>query len=593
MAERHNLPALFLSVIRQQPRAQFFGYRLGEKRWTWLSTQDALQEVREIAGGLLAMGLQPGDRVGLLSENRPHWMLADMGVQFAVGADVPIYPTLPPDQTAFILKDSGARFLFVSTPAQAAKIAKVRAQLTSLELVICFDGPAQEAIPLEELRQAGRKYLDQSPGALEERLASLGPETLATLIYTSGTTGTPKGVMLTHGNLCSNVAACRDLWGFERGSFALSFLPLSHVFERMVSYVYLEMGLGIGFIKGPEQLREALLELRPQVFVTVPKVLEMITGRIKEMIEAKGALARGLGLKALTWAEAVVPDLVAGRPITGLKALRYKIADKLVLSKLRERMGGRLQVMISGGAGLPEDVARFFWSAGIPVDEGYGMTETSPVIAVNHKGATKLGTVGRPVARTKVHIAADGEVLVQGPGVMKGYWNKPAETEQALAGGWLHTGDLGRIDDEGFLRLTGRKKEILVLSTGKNVATRSIEESLERSPFINRVIAVGDERPAVGVLIVPNMDRVLAWAAEHKLPTNDSQTLLATGEIRQLFEAEILRLQSRLAAYEKARRFEFLLDPMSEENGLLTPTQKVRRHEVLRRFSQLVEKMYG
>jgi long-chain acyl-CoA synthetase len=588
---RINLPALFLRAMRRHANHAVFGSRRGDT-WTWMSSQDAVLAVRETAAGLVSAGLKPGERVALLSENRPEWLLTDLGVQFAAGADVPVYPTLPPEQTAFLLRDSGARFAVVSTRDQAAKLAKVRGDMPALEKVFCIDGPAEGVIALDRLRADGRASLASNPERLEERLAGLGPDSLATIIYTSGTTGTPKGVMLTHGNFCHNVAASLELFAFDEGDTALSFLPLSHVLERMVSYAYIDAGIKVAFIKGPQQLPDALAEIRPHVFVAVPKVLEMAASRVRDTVASKGRIARGLGTRAMKWAMDSAGDLLEGRRPSGLSGLRFKLADRLLLSKIRARFGGRLKFMICGGAALSADVAQFFWAAGVEVYEGYGMTETSPVLTVNRRGAVRLGTVGLPIPGVEIRTAADGEVLARGPNVMRGYWNRPIETEQALVGGWIRTGDLGTVDAEGFLTLTGRKKEILVLSTGKNVAPRAVEESLEQSPYINRVIAVGDERPAVGVLIVPETERVLAWAAERDIATGDMQTLLASTEVRRLYENEIHRLQGKLATFEKARRFEFLLDEPSEENGLLTPTQKVRRHEVLRRYGQLVDRMY-
>lgn len=589
--QRPNLPALFLAAVRQHPRAELLGGRRVDG-WKWWSSSEVLQAAREIAAGLIAQGLNAGERVGILSENRPEWLITDLAVQFAAAVDVPVYPTLPAAQAAFLLQDSGARFLILSGAEQARKLAQVRRELPGLQRAFCMEGAADGVMSLDELRSIGRGRLERNPGGLEERLAELGSDDLATIIYTSGTTGVPKGAMLSHRNFCHNVAACVHLFEWVEGDVALSFLPLSHVLERMVSYAYLEMGLSIGFIRGPEQLRDALGELRPHVFCTVPKVLEMAAGRIKEAIEGRSPLARTVGHKAMGWADAAADDFISGRRPGGLRGLRWKIADKLVLSKLRDRLGGRLKFMICGGAALSPDIARFFWAAGIPVYEGYGMTETAPVLTVNHPGAVTIGSVGEPIPEVELRVAADGEVLARGPNVMKGYWNRPVETEQALAGDWMHTGDVGFFDGDGRLHLTGRKKEILVLSTGKNVAPRAVEESLERSPFISRVIAVGDERPTVGVLIVPDVDRVLAWAAERRMPTEDLDVLLSSSEVRQLYQGEIQRLQAKLAVFEKARRFEFLLDQPTEENGLLTPTQKLRRHAVMQRYGELVDRMY-
>ena len=592
MNQRHNLPGLFMAAIRRRPRQKLLGAKQGDQ-WRWWSSQEALLAIRETAAGLIAVGLKPGDRVALLSENRPEWLISDMAVLFAAGVDVPVYPTLPPDQVAFLLRDSEARFVVVSNGDQARKVLSRRAELPRLEQIYCLDGAVEGTVPASELRVRGRQRLADYPGDLEERLAELGPDSLATIIYTSGTMGTPKGAMLTHGNFCFDVSACIDWFGFEEGNTALSFLPLSHVLERMVNYAYLEIGLQVAYLKGPEQLRDALTDVRPHVFVAVPKVLEIMAARVKDAIEKKTGVARLVAETAMRWAAETAEDRIRGRRPSALRGLRLMLADKVVLARLRERLGGRLRFVISGGAALAPEIERFYWSAGIPVFEGYGMTETSPVIAVAHEGEARLGSVGKPLPGVDVRIAADGEILVRGPNVMTGYWKRPVETEQSLVEGWLRTGDTGRLDADGFLYVTGRKKEILVLSTGKNVAPRAVEESLEKSPYIERVIAVGDERPAVGVLIVPNTDRVLAWAAERNLPKRDLPGLLSSREVRRLYEGEIHRLQDKLAAFEKARRFEFLLDEPSEANGLLTPTQKVRRHEVLRRYSKLVERMYN
>ncbi len=589
---RPNLPAIFLHCVHEHERERFLGARKG-RRWEWISSREALAAVREIAAGLIARGLEPGDRVGLISENRPEWILADMGIQFARGVNVPVYPTLPANQAEYILKDCGARFVFVSNPDQAAKVASVRESLPDLEQVFTFDEEGSGAIHVSVLREEGRQALIANEGLVDARLVDLDPGDLATIIYTSGTTGTPKGVMLTHRNFCSNVGACAHLFRFETGDRALSFLPLSHVLERMVNYVYIQVGLSVGYVSRLERVADALGEVKPQVFVTVPRLLERIASVVREQVEEQKGMKRTLGRKMLEWALAAADDIVAGRKPRGLAALRLKMADRAILSRVRARLGGQLKFMISGGAALPADVARFFWAAGLPVYEGYGMTESSPVISVNYPGRVKLGTVGPPIVGVEVRISDEGEILARGPNVMRGYWNRPRETDETLFGGWLHTGDLGYLDPDGFLAITGRKKDIIVLSTGKNVSPVAIEQEIEKSPYVLRAVAVGDERPHIGLLIVPNVERLVEWARDRHLPVDDIPALLERAEVRRLYEGEISRHQANLAVFEKARRFEFLLEDFSEENGLLTPTQKVRRAEVLRRFGDVVEKMYS
>lgn len=591
MAMRSNLPALFLHAIRTATRADLFGYRRPDG-WDWISSQEALLTVREVAAGLVARGLPPGGRVGLVSENRPEWIMCDLAIQFAGGVTVPAYPTLPHDQVRYIFNDADVALAIASTADQAEKVNSVRGQLPALKTLISIDSEGEGVENLRLLREDGRRFLEQNPGTLEERLAGLGPDDMATIIYTSGTTGVPKGVVLTQGNLCTNVAACVDLFAFERGDTALSFLPLSHVLERMVQFAYIEMGLGIAYVRSLERLADSLVEVKPHVFVAVPRLLERVAGKVFDQVASLTGAKKLIARRALMWADAAADDFLAGRALRGLKALRWSIADKVVLGRVREKLGGRLKFMISGGAALSPRVARFFWSANIPVFEGYGMTESAPVLNVNYPGHVKLGTVGPAITGVEIRIASDGEILARGPNVMRGYWKLDLDSEQTLRGGWLHTGDLGRIDEDGFLQITGRKKEILVLSTGKNVSPVAIEEALEQSPFISKVIAVGDEKPSVGVLIVPNLERLAEWAAERKLPVDDPEALVAHEQVRHLFQSEISRLQSRLAVFEKARQFDFLLHEPTEQNGLLTPTQKLRRKVVLERYGNLVERMY-
>jgi long-chain acyl-CoA synthetase len=590
MPPRSNLPALFLSAVREKGRPDLFGARRSGG-WEWISSQDALAQVREIAAGLVALGLQAGERVALVSENRPEWIMSDLGIQFAGGITVPVYPTLPAEQVRYLLRDSGARIAIVSTTDQASKINSVRRD-SAIEHVAGMDTEAEGVLHFSALRERGAAHLLAHPGLIEERLAGLSPGNLATIIYTSGTTGIPKGVMLTHANIASNVDASIRTFQFEQGDLALSFLPLSHVLERMVQYAFLEMGIGIAYVRSLERVADSLVEVRPNVFVTVPRLLERVAQKVTEGVEQQTGLKKFIGGRALAAVDAAADAFLAGHRPRGVAALSYGLAERLIAGKVREKLGGRVRFLISGGAALSPSVARFFWGLGIPVYEGYGLTETAPVLAVNFPGAVRVGSVGKPIPGVEIRIAGDGEILSRGPNVMTGYLNKPLETEEVLRGGWFHTGDLGAFDKDGFLKITGRKKEIMVLSTGKNIAPRAIEEALERSPYIAQVVAVGDERPSVGALIVPNFDAVVAWAREKNLPVDDRGALLARPEVRQLFQQEINRHQANLAVFEKARQFEFLHEEPSEENGLLTPTKKIRRRAIIDRFRHLVERMY-
>ncbi len=590
MPPRSNLPAMFLSAVREKERPDLFGTRRSGG-WEWISSQQALVTVREIAAGLVALGVSPGDRVVLVSENRPEWILSDLGIQFAGGVTVPIYPTLPADQVRFLLQDSGAKVAIVSTAEQAAKVNRVR-QGSAVEAVVGIDAEGQEILPLAALLGRGRTHLETQPGIVEERLAGLHPSLLATIIYTSGTTGIPKGVMLTHANISSNVDASVHTFQFKQGDLALSFLPLSHVLERMVQYAYLEVGIGIAYVRSLERVADALVEVRPHVFVTVPRLLERVSQKVAEGVEQQSGLKKFIGHRALAAVDGAADAFLAEHRPRGLSALSYKLAERLIAAKVKEKLGGRVRFLISGGAALSPAVARFFWGLGIPVYEGYGLTETSPVLTVNYPGAVRIGTVGKAIPGVELRIAADGEILARGPNIMAGYFQKELETEEVMRGGWFHSGDLGTLDQDGFLKITGRKKEIMVLSTGKNIAPRAVEEALERSPFIGQAVAVGDERPSVGVLVVPNFEALDAWAKERELPLDDRATLLARPEVRQLFQQEINRHQAELAVFEKVRQFEFLHEEPSEENGLLTPTKKIRRRAVIERFRHLVERMY-
>jgi long-chain acyl-CoA synthetase len=589
-----HLPALFTAAIANTAQQELLGAR-AHRDWSWHSPVEVKAAVYEVAAGLIALGLQPGERVGLISENRPEWVLTDFGAQHAALADVPVYPTLPADQTAFILRDAQARAVFVSNKAQAAKLIQGRSSLPDVEHVICFEPGVDGSTSFAELRQRGREHLTRDPDAVPLRIAGLRPESLATLIYTSGTTGEPKGVMLTHGNFCHNVGQVLSALEqtFTFGYRAVSFLPLCHATERLVTYAYLQAGMSIGYVAHVERVADACEELRPHLLVSVPGVLALIRSRIMARIAKEKWFKRSLSEQMLAWGGQEAERLSVLQPLPLWRRIRWAICDRILFRQLRARLGGQLLAVIVGGAALPVDLCRFYWGIGLPVIEGYGMTEASPVLAVNRRGKTRFGTVGPALPNVELSIAEDGEILAKGPNVMLGYWNRPEETAVTVREGVLYTGDLGRIDPEGFLQSTGRKKEILVLSTGKNVAPRLIEDALAASSLIKFAIAVGDGKPSVGVILVPNIDAVRHWAEEQGIDEMDDEGLLGLPQTNSLFNAELSRLQAGLADFERARRYEFLLEEPTEANGMLTPTRKIRRTQVQARHPALVERIYS
>ncbi len=476
--------------------------------YTPISHAELLLRVRRCALGLDELGVRPGEKVALLAENRPEWAIADYACLTSALSDVPIYPTLPPDQVAYILRDSGAVAIFCSTAVQSAKIAAIRGECPALKHVIGFSDSPQpgEDMTMAELEKRGAAV--DSPARAEayaKRAASVRPDDIATLIYTSGTTGDPKGVMLSHDNLYSNVMASAAVIPFQGVDCCLSFLPLSHVFERMSGhYLMLHVGASIAYAESIDTVPANLMEVRPTLVLSVPRLFEKMYARVIESAHAGGGLTRAI----FNWSRGVAnrwaDDKLHGLEPNGLLALQYAIAQKLVFSKLKTRTGGRLRYFVSGGAPLAPEINKFFYAAGLVILEGYGLTETSPVIAVNTPEHYRIGTVGRPVPGAEVMIASDGEILARGPNVMPGYFNKPAATAEAIdSDGWFHTGDIGELEDD-FVRITDRKKDLIVTAGGKKIAPQPLEGRVKTNPFVSQAVMIGDKRKFPVILIVPN-----------------------------------------------------------------------------------------
>jgi len=559
--------------------------------------------VRAIGLALADMGLHPGDRVAIMSETRQEWIVADLGIVTARLVTVPIYPTLSGQQARFILQDSGARGVFVSDVSQAEKILAVRHLLPALEFIVVFTDEMPPAavrgshtvLRLEGVIERGRALGGDTAAVsrYETGIDAVAPDDLLTIIYTSGTTGEPKGVMLTHDNVLSNIAAVIPVLELDNRDVALSYLPLSHVFERMVTYLYLYVGLTVCHAESMDTLARDLQLVRPTVMTGVPRVYEKLHARIHEAVAAGPAFRRRL----FDWAVRVGTDASAarieGRAPSPLLKMQEAVADGLVASKIRERVGGRLRLAVSGSAPLPAHIARFFHAVGVPVIEGYGLTETSPVISVNPRERPRFGTVGCVIDGVDVAIGEDGEILTRGPHVMKGYWNRPDETAAVLGpDGWFHTGDIGTLGDDGYLTITDRKKELLVTSGGKKIAPAPIEALLKRHPLVAEAMIVGEARKFPAVLIVPNFPALEQRLKVLGLAAGTREQLVVRDDVVSLFNEVVEPLNRDLAQFERLKKVALLPTEFSIATGELTPTLKLRRRVVLERWQAVVDRLY-
>ncbi len=563
--------------------------------WQDLPYGDLERQVRHAALGLWELGIQPGDHVAILSQNRPEWAVADFACLTARCADVPVYPTLPTTQVKFILEDSAARAVFVENREQYEKVAAERESLPHLEHVILvedrIEGPG--VVPFEELLRLGAKAEGKYPDYRRDALAVNGDE-LATLIYTSGTTGPPKGVMLTHDNFCSNVHGALQVLSIGPDDVCLSLLPLSHSFERMAGhYTMFHAGVTINYAESIDQVAANLVEVRPTVVLSVPRLFEKIYARVLENAVAGGALKRRIFFWARRNAEAWADLKLAKHRIPPPLALRKSAADRLVFAKLVARTGGRMRFFVSGGAPLSPEIAKFFFAAGLPILEGYGLTETSPVISVNTLEHLKIGTVGRCIPGVEARIGDDGEILVRGPNVMKGYYNRPEATAQAIdADGWFHTGDIGFFDDDGFLTITDRKKDIIVTAGGKNIAPQPIENMVKTNPFVLNAVMIGDKRRFPAMLVVPDLDALRAWGEERRLDTSDASKFLQLPDVVAKVEREVMGNLRDLASYEMPKKIVLIERDFTIEAGELTPTLKVKRRVIEEKYRSEIDALY-
>lgn len=589
--ELDTLPKLFFDGIDNRARPDALRFKR-DGQWVAISHAEVERRTAGFAAALLELGIERGDRIAVLSENRPEWAIADYAVLGIGAVFVPIYSTLPANQITYILADCETKAILVSTREQFEKIAEIRAEVPTLRHVITFDefDTEHEVLRFSEMVEGAAGA--EATRRFRERAAEVDTEDLATLIYTSGTTGHPKGVMLTHHNITSNVAAvlAHHVIEAQPGDVGLSFLPLSHVFERMVDYYYWANGICIAYAESIDTVAENLMEVSPHYFVSVPRLFEKIYTRVMG--------ATGIKRKLLMWAkgvgEAYADLLLAGKTPGGALSMQYRIADRLVFSKLRARTGGRLRAAISGGAPLSGDVARFFFAAGLPVYEGYGLTETSPVLTANRPGFARIGTVGQAVAGTEIRVEPSGEICARGPQIMKGYWNAPEATAEVIDGdGWFHTGDVGSLDDDGYLRITDRIKNLIVTAGGKNIAPQPIENEVALSPYIAQVVMLGDRRAFPSLLIVPDFENLREWAKEQGIDARDNHALVSAPRVREFLEREALGRLAGFARHEMPKKVAIVPEEFGVASGELTPSLKVKRRVVEERYSDLIEQLYA
>ncbi|MGH9689107.1 MAG: AMP-dependent synthetase/ligase [Candidatus Acidiferrales bacterium] len=593
MADYPSVPKCFLDAVDRyaNPRAQM---HRGADGWQAVSAKEMLRRVAGLAKALAELGIRPGDRVGIFAPNCPEWHVADFAIQGIGAVTVPVYFHESPERLKYILSDSGARIAITAGAAQAEALAKCRKELPQLEQMICARAPAAIQSDILQYETFIGAASDEDVATYRQRAGEVTSDQLATIIYTSGTTGEPKGVMLSHANLTSNATDFSDDFNLSPADVALSLLPLAHVYERTIDYGHFFHGVSVAYVEQMETVAEALLEVRPTMVAAVPRFYEKIYANIMDT----GRRAGGMREKIFDWALRVaaesVPWRAYGKRVSPRVRLQWHLADSVVYSKIRKGVGGRIRVFSAGGAPLAPELAEFFWSVHLPVYQGYGLTETSPVVTANSPKENKVGTVGRPIPHVQLKIAEDGEVLVKGPCVMQGYYRKPDETRAAFtADGWFCTGDIGQIDEQGFLIITDRKKEMLKTAGGKFVAPAPIENALKTSPYISNAIVVGDRRKFVSVLIVPNFPAIGSAARKTGREFASPAQMSSDAWVRGLLTAEMERLTAALAQYEKPKRFAIVEQDFTYGSGQLTYTLKLKRRVIEEQYRDVIERIYA
>ena len=593
--EPNTLAELFLQGVKKHNRPNALNFKKDEK-WHSISSDEMISRAENIALGLYSLGIRQGDRVAILSANSPNWTITDAACQLSGVIDAPIYTTLAPNSVQYIINDSGAKVFFLQDKATFERLAEIFHDCKTLEKVVLFESAedsTEKFISLKELEELGENLKREKPNLTKELAQTIDKDDIATLIYTSGTTGEPKGVMLTHRNILSNVIDCGADFSFSDKDIPLSVLPLSHVFERSGMYLYIFNGMSVFYAESIEKVADNLKEIRPTIFVGVPRIFEKVYAKAK----LKASQASRLKGKIFDWAIEVGKEYAriveSGETVSRFLAIKHSLADKIVFSKLREFFGGRLRFCITGGAALSESINYIFKGANILIMQGYGLTETSPVITTNTPLFSRVGTVGKTIRNVQIRLAEDGEIEAAGANIMIGYYNKPVATKDVFTeDGWFKTGDIGTIDADGFLRITDRKKELFKTSGGKYIAPAMIEQMIKGSQYVNQVVLVGNERKFAAALIVPNFEPLEIYAKDNGLSLKTPADFCKNEKIVSLLEKEITNLTQSLSNYEKVKRIALLENELTVEGGELTPTLKVKRRVVDEKFRYLIEKFY-
>ncbi|MBC7798844.1 MAG: long-chain fatty acid--CoA ligase [Pyrinomonadaceae bacterium] len=594
--EPTTLSALILRAAKTRKRDDALNFKK-DGVWLKISSDEMIERAENIALGLHDLGLKRGERIALMSANCPEWTIADAACQFAGIVNVPIYTTLNAQQVAYILRDSGAEFFILQNKKTLEFLREIEPELLRLKRLIFFDAEnvnAENALSLDELEQIGRDVKSKNADLIDELISKVNANDTATLIYTSGTTGEPKGVMLSHANLVSNVLDTCEHYDFSSNDVPLSVLPLSHVYERTGMYLYLWHGMAIHFAESVDKAVENLREVRPTIFIGVPRIFEKVYARAKDLAEKGGGLKTKIFDWAIRIAKKHAEKTTNGKSVGLFLSIQHSIADKLIYSKLREVFGGRLRYCISGGAALSKEIQYIFTGANISIMQGYGMTETSPVIASNNPKFVRVGTVGKPIRQVTVQIAEDGEILVKGANVMQGYFNKPEAAKDAFTDdGFFKTGDIGELDADGFLKITDRKKELFKTSGGKYIAPAPIENQIAASRFVNQVVLIGNDRKFPAALIVPDFEQLRNYAKLKNLDVKSDADFCQNAQIVDLIQKQVDELTPDLSKYEKVKKIALLERELSIESGELTPTLKVKRRVVNEKYEKVIDKIYA
>lgn len=595
-----TIPELFLFLTERYSgiNDKFVIKRKVENEYIGITYDEFRSQTESFAYGLLALGIKKKDNIAIIAENRPEWVYADMAILSINAVDVPLYPSLTSESIEFILNNSEAKGIVVSNKFQLNKILKIKGNCRHLRYIILlnekdFSNSDKQLYTFKSIQEMGVLFKESNPLLLEDNIKQVRENDLCTIIYTSGTTGEPKGVMLTHKNILSNVNSALQAYPITEKDTFLSFLPLCHIFERMAGYyTAFASGCTVVYAESIESVAQNLIEVNPTIMTTVPRLFERIYSKIIKNIDSQSASKQ----KIFYWAMEIGKRYAIAKrsgniPITLL--VKHRLAERLVFGKLKEKMGGRMRFFISGGAPLSRDLGEFFEAVGIIILEGYGLTESSPVLAANKVDDFKFGTVGKIFPGVEIKIASDGEILARGPNIMLGYYKNKKETEEVLKDGWLHTGDIGVFDSDGFLLITDRKKHLFKTSSGKYIAPTPIENMFLSSKYIDQFVLVGDKRMFLSALIVPDFESIKEYADSNNIPYTNAEELVKRKEIYDLIEKDMGKIQKKLANFERVRKFALLEKPFALEDGEITPSLKIRRQIVEERYRHLIDEMYG